>query len=527
MKSLATPPITPNDYLNIIKRRKWSFILPFFIITITGIAVALLLSPVYKSGATILIESQQIPQEFVMTTVTTFVEQRLQSINQRIMSSTRLREIIKQYDLYHKLQEKWTMEEVIEKMREDVKMELISTEVVDQRTGRPTMATIAFTLSYEGKETPSTIQKVTDKLTSLFLEENLKIRERQTQGISQFLKEEVANQKARLEELEAKIATFKEKHINELPEMFQVNMQGFNNMDRNIERFEDQLLNLKNREGFLETQLASTDPETLSDQDKLRLKELNLQLVALKIRVSEHHPDMKKLRAEIAELEKQVNMNRDKPQSKKELPDNPAYITLSAQLSATRSDIDFIKEQIKNLEQEKKEYQKRIHATPRIEQEYNTLKIQMNTTQAKFDDLMRKIMEARIAHNLEKEQKGERFIIIDPPQLPEKPFKPNRLAIMLIGVVLGIGAGIGTASLREFSDYSVRTADALAMATSFPVLATIREIVTVKDQRRKKTRRIIQVSATTAILIGAVVIFHLFIMDLDIFWAKLMRRIAI
>ena len=140
---------------------------------------------------------------------------------------------------------------------------------------------------------------------------------------------------------------------------------------------------------------------------------------------------------------------------------------------------------------------------------------------------MRKFLEARIAHNLEKEQKGERFIIIDPPQLPEKPFKPNRLAIMLIGVVLGIGAGIGTASLREFSDHSVRTVDALAMATSFPVLATIREIVTVKDQRRKKTRRIIQVSATTAILIGAVVIFHLFIMDLDIFWAKLMRRIAI
>jgi polysaccharide chain length determinant protein (PEP-CTERM system associated) len=523
---LIASPITPNDYLNIAKRRKWSFIFPFFIIAMAGVAVALLLPSVYKSSATILIESQEIPQEYVMTTVTTFVEQRLQSINQRIMSSTRLREIIKDYDLYHDLQEKWTMEEVIEKMREDVKMEPISTEVVDQRTGRPTTATIAFTLSFEGKETPSTIQKVADKLTSLFLEENLKIRERQTQGISQFLKEEVANQKASLESLDAKIAAFKEKHINELPEMLQVNVQGLNNVDRNIERFEDQLLNLKNREGYLETQLASTDPEMLNDQDKLRLKELNLQMAALKPRVSEHHPDMKKLRAEIAELEKQVNMNSNKPQSKQELPDNPAYITLSAQLSANRSDIAFIKEQIKNLEQEKKDYQKRIDATSRIEQEYNTLRIQLNTEQAKFDDLTRKIMEAKIAHNLEKEQKGERFIIIDPPLLPEKPFKPNRLAIGLISVVLGIGAGIGFASLRELSDFSVRTADALAMATSFPVLATIREIVTVKDQRQKRTRRIIQVTATAAILIGAVVIFHFFVMDLDIFWAKLMRRMG-
>jgi polysaccharide biosynthesis transport protein len=524
---LATPPITPNDYLNIAKRRNWSFIIPLFIITITGITVALLLPPVYKSSATILIESQEIPQEFVMTTVTTFVEQRLQSINQRIMSSSRLIEIIRQYDLYHKLQEKRTMEEVIDKMREDVTMAPISTEVVDQRTGRPTMATIAFTLSYEGKETPSKVQKVADKLTSLFLEENLKIRERQTQGISQFLKEEVEKQKARLEDLDAKIARFKEQHINELPEMLQVNVQGLNTMDRNIERFEDQLLNLKNREGYLETQLVSTDPETLKNQDKLRLKELNFQLMALKTRVSEHHPDMKKLRAEIAELEQQIVLNSDKPRSEKELPDNPAYITLSSQLSATRSDIDFIKEQIKNLEQEKKEYQKRIDATPRIEQEYNTLRIQLSTAQVKYDDLMRKIMEARIAHNLEKEQKGERFIIIDPPQLPEKPFKPNRLAIILIGVVLGMGAGIGTASLREFSDHSVRTADALAMATSFPVLTTIREIVTGEDRRRKKIRRMIQASTTAAILIGAVVIFHFFIMDLDIFWAKLMRRIAI
>jgi uncharacterized protein involved in exopolysaccharide biosynthesis len=140
---------------------------------------------------------------------------------------------------------------------------------------------------------------------------------------------------------------------------------------------------------------------------------------------------------------------------------------------------------------------------------------------------MRKHMEARVAQGLEKEQKGERFTLIEPPRLPEKPFKPNRMAIMLIGMVLGVGAGIGLTALREFSDDAVRDGDSLTMMTQFPVLAGIPEIMTAKDITRRRTKRFIWAATAVGVMVIGLVVFHFLVMDLDIFWAKLMRKLAI
>ena len=146
--------------------------------------------------------------------------------------------------------------------------------------------------------------------------------------------------------------------------------------------------------------------------------------------------------------------------------------------------------QIEKLNAEAAEYRRRIGATPKVEEEYNAILSARNTTQVKYSDLMRKLMEAQVAHGLEKEQKGERFTLIEPPRLPEKPFKPNRLAIMLIGVVLGIGAGVGFAALREFSDDAVRGTDKLEAETKFPVLAGIPTILSPGDVSRLRRKRI-------------------------------------
>ncbi|MGA9477638.1 MAG: hypothetical protein WBV21_07650, partial [Desulfobacterales bacterium] len=141
--------------------------------------------------------------------------------------------------------------------------------------------------------------------------------------------------------------------------------------------------------------------------------------------------------------------------------------------------------------------------------------------------LMQKLMEARVSQGLETEQKGERFTLIDPARLPEKPYKPNRLAIFLIGVVLGIGAGIGTAALREFSDTSVQSIEHLSKATSFPVLATIPIIVTAGDMARQRVKRIAWVVGIVLVVIGSLAVFHFQVMDLNVFWAKLMRKMPI
>jgi len=183
--------------------------------------------------------------------------------------------------------------------------------------------------------------------------------------------------------------------------------------------------------------------------------------------------------------------------------------------------------QISELNKRKEEYIRRIEATPRVEEEYKTMMVERNNTQVKYDDLMRKLMEARVSQGLEKEQKGERFTLIEPASLPEKPYKPNRMAIMLIGLVLGIGTGIGSASLKEYTDDSIRTSEDLKRVTSSPVLASIPLFVSAEEILRRKKRITVIISAAGATFLSCIVLFHFFVMNLDIFWLKLLRRLGI
>lgn len=518
--------ISPGDYLEIARRRKWSFILPFLLVVAAAACVALLLPAKYRSSATILIEEQEIPSDFVTATVTSFVEQRLQQINQRIMSTTKLLEIIERFNLYSKMRAKQTTEEVIAQMRKDVRMNPISTEVMDRRTGRATVATIAFSLSYEGNDTPDTIQRVANVLVSLFLQENLEVRERQTAETSQFLEEEMKRVRNELTEIEMALSDFKEKHISELPELLQVNIQGLSNSERSIERLDEQLRSIKEREGYLQTQLANLSP-FMENSDRNRLQLLETELVAMKTRFSDDHPDVIKTKAEVAAIKAKMAADSSRRDSDPDEPDNPAYINLAAQLASAQSEIRSIRHQIKDFRKTKAMYETRIENTPRVEREYKDMTSRQVNFQAKYNDLMQKHMEAMVAHGLEKGQKGERFTIIDPPRLPEKPFKPNRLAIMLIGVVLGAGAGVGWAALREFTDQSVRSGDRLTLSTGFPVLGQIPNILTQKDRRRIMIRRLVTVSTALLVVVASIAVFHFLVMDLNVFWAKLGRKLAL
>lgn len=409
-------------------------------------------------------------------------------------------------------------------MRKDISFETVSAEVVDRRTGRTSTATIAFKISYQGKS-PDKVQQVANRLASLYLEENLRVRKRQTMETSVFLEDEMEKVKTDLAEIEKKISVFKKAHINELPEMMQINIQTLTTVERGVERLADQLRSLKEREGYLETQLASIPPLLeINDPDRKRLEELQIQLVHLRSRFSEEYPDVVKTVSEISELEKKMADGSESSES--DLPDNPAYVTLASQLASTRADIRSVRQQIRKLGKKMDEYRLRIETTPSIEEEYNTIISQRRNTQGKLDDLMRKLLEAKVAYGLEEDQKGERFTLIEPPAFPEKPFKPNRKAIILIGMVLGIGAGVGTAALREFTDHSVRSAETLVEATSFPVLGTIPEIVTKRDRRIRQIKRVGLLLGLLLLAAGSAAAFHYLIMDLNILWAKVLQKLS-
>lgn len=573
-----------RDYIDFIRRKKRHLLIPFFCIFLAGAAVALLLPPVYKSTATILIEGQQIPTDFVRTTVTSFAEERIQVITQRIMSRSRLLEIIDRFNLYVDLRERRTTEEIIDIMRDDIELETISADVIDTRTGRPTQATIAFTLSYQWKN-PEIVQQVANMLASFYLEENLKTREHQARSTSRFLEVELKSLQGRLDELERKIAHFKERHLSDLPELMQLNLQTLARIERDIQQAGYDIKMLEDRKIYLQGQLETIRPHSpwiTSTGERIptpeeRFEILKTQLISASANLSEWHPDVIKLKKEIEELQKEVSREEDLRDKKKRLdalkldlesfrgrytdkhpdvtstrrkiknleqeiarltkegnpvsaavvkPDNPAYINLATQIESVTLQIEARKKEQMELKKRLEDYQRRLEKTPQVEKAYLTLTRDQENTWAQYQETLKKLMEARVAEGMEQEQKGERFTIIDPAQYPEKAFKPNRIAILLISLILGIGGGVGYASVSEYMDRSVKTGDDIISAAHISVLASIPYIETQGEIRKRRLKRI----ATAVIIFMAIacglLAFHLYVMPLEVFWARATRFVA-
>jgi len=565
----------------IARRRIKSFILVFLLLFIVGAVVALALPSKYKSEATILIENQLIPAEYVQSTITGFVEQRIQIITQQVMSSTKLQEIIDRFNLYEDLRERYTSSEIIEKMREDVILNMISAEVRDTQTGRATEATIAFNVGYEGKN-PGIVQRVANVLASLYMELNLKNREQRATTTTTFLQRELDELGVRIEELQGAISDFKQAHIGELPENIIVTLQSINRLNQQLESNALRIGQLKERRILLEGQLANVDPMrplvneegevVMNPQDQL--KAMRLQLLSLKSQFSGKHPDVIRLTKEIKKLEAETGPTDDRTELAQRLeelttemarikgekgaghpdvvklskeiesleealersktrlatlavfeekPDNPAYINISTQIAATNSEIQSALEEARAIRQKLDEYQGLLANAPTVEKEYSTLLRDLESARQKYAEMTSKLMEARVAQGMEESQSGERFIIIDPPQLPEKPHKPNRIAIALISFVLAFGAGIGLAAVREAVDTSVKSAQELSTLTGVPVLSEIMRMESPQEKRRKWTRRFFYLVILCAIIAVGIFLFNQYVMPLEVFWAKVQR----
>lgn len=572
-----------NSIRGIIRRRLKSFLITFFCIFFAGAILAFVLPPTFVSTSVILIENQMIPQEYVQTTITSFVEERLASITQQVMSRSRLMKIIEKFDLYKDMRKKYTSEEIIEEMKEDIHFEQKKTGVIDRRTGRPTEATIYFTLSFEGRD-PDKVQKVANDLASLYKELNLQTRERLASNTTDFLEDELEKTQEQMDSFDSMISNFKTEHMNELPEYNAVNMQTLQQLTGQVERLNIQINSLKDRKILLEGQLSVVDPlaniksadgKTIMNPGD-RIKYLRLDLIRMGSRLSKEHPDYVRLKKEIDELEKQENASDIYNESVKRLksleaeltgaagrmgekhpdvimlkkeinvlreeiegldmasvgsepevsePDNPAYINLTTQITATQNEIKSLMDQQKVIEVQIEEYKKRIAGAPVIEVQYSKLMLENALAKNKYTEINTKLMKAEVAQGMESTQRGEKFTIIDPAQLPEKPDSPNRLAIILIGFVLALGSGFGIAAVKETIDSSVKTSEELQSITGIPVLSVISVIETEFEKKRRFKKRLVW-SLGIVILMGTgVLIFHNFVMPLEVFSAKLQRKI--
>ena len=401
---METNTLNLQQIVNIIQRRKYFLLVPFICINIVAILTALLLPPIYRSTSTILIEEQEISVQYVMTTVTSIVDKRLQEIKQKILSSVKLKEIIDKYALYREDVEKKTVEEIISNMRDDINLEMISANIIDQRTGRPSQATVAFSLTYQGKNNPEKVQQVTSVLTSLFLEENIKSREKQVVEASSFFEDEKNKIEIEMQKLEVELSKFKNDHINELPEVLNINIQDIRTINNDIDRLNEKIKFLKKDEANLTEQLSTISSQLHEDD---RVNNIKLEINKLSSQYTDDYPTIIHLKNEIEKIEKQKIIDKSNKTT------NPAFAKLSGDLQSVQSEIASTKKQIELQENRKSVITGYINATPFVEQEYRKILIDRDSLKSKYDDLMRKYMEAKVAQGLEKEQKGERFTLID------------------------------------------------------------------------------------------------------------------
>ena len=566
------------DYLAIIQRRRWQLLLPMLLLAPVAYAIAVKIPPVYRSTATILIERQEIPSELIRTTVTSFADQRIQVIRQRVMTVENLGRLIEAHDLYRGVRASQSMHAAVAKMRDDIDLDLISADVVDPESGRAREATIAFSLSFEDGS-PVTAQKVTNEVVTLFMTENLRQREAAVSEASNFLREEADKLAARIRELDARLALFKEAHRDNLPELASLNREL---MQRAEEQLRDNVLtarSLQEQQLFLEAQLAQIDPYLDAAPDpqaaatpESRLRVLESNRVSMAARYGPTHPDRKSMEREIAALRQVVGsvggsalrrqrdaiadelalaeqryapehpdvkrLRRNLAEAERRLAEgggdgglaragatNPAYIQLNARLEGIRLEQDALREARAGLESRIAAYEQRLMEAPSIEQEYNNLTRGYDNAVAKFREVKDKQLEAELAEALETERKAERFTLIEPPLVPDTPVRPNRKALLLLGLIGVVGAGVGNVAVRELFDKGLHGARAVRLLIGAPPLAFIPRIESPADRRRKLLRGTLLVLGAVAVVAGAVAAVHALVLPLDVLWFRLLERL--
>jgi uncharacterized protein involved in exopolysaccharide biosynthesis len=570
-------------YLQLIKRRKW-------IIGATGVAImtlsvtlALILPPTFRSTATILIEEQEIPQDLVRSTMTSYADQRIETIKQQVMSRTTLWKMVEQYGLYERMRRRTSTEDVLERFIKDITIEVINADVVDKRTQHPTKATIAFTLAYDG-ESPELAQKVANELTSLFLGENLRSRERHAQETTAFLKQESDNLSRHLEELESKIAAVKQRASGALPELVALNMQLMNQADRELAEVDRDLRTLDERRAYLEGELAIIKPNTpilsangerILDSGE-RLKALRAQYASSAAYLSPDHPDIIKMKQELEALERETGPVLTQGELTKQLagmradlaaltdrygpehpdvvrarqsvaaleaelhrvaqfpsrpmpikPENPAYINVRAQLTSATASLQSLKTTRQHIKRRADEIAARLEKTPQIEPEYLDLTRERDGITQKYHEIRSRLVEAQVSEGLEIQRKGERFSLIDPPGLPEKPEKPNRPAIVILGLLLASASGFGAGAAAENLDRSIHSVDQVMRLTRAMPLAVIPYMPNERDLKQVIRRRAHARWASVGVLLIGAMLVHLFWIPLDVVWFATLHRFGL
>jgi succinoglycan biosynthesis transport protein ExoP len=494
-----------QSYLELIRRRHLHFLVPLLLGWLIVWGASWIVPVRYKSGTLILVEQPSMPSSYVAPNVADDLQNRLQSITQQILSRTRLLLIIDKLNLYSDTRLQITPDEQIELMRKDIDIELVRGTQADQIT--------AFRISYWARD-PHIAQQVTGELTSLFINENLKVRQQQSEDTTRFIGSQLEIARASLAEQEAKIREFKGKHEGELPSQEASNLQILSGLQAELQNEQDTLNTARQQQVYLQTLIEqyradhtisrSPDgtPTGLPGID-LELDRLKSNLAELSSRYTDHYPEIESLKEQIAKTEKMravlVTELKTKGNDGKQIAgtatgetadptQRSAALQLQGQLHANEAEIANREQAIARLKAKVISYQDRLNASPALEQELADLTRGYDQSKANYDELLKKQNASEMATNMEQMQQGERFTMLDPPSLPLKPDYPNRLKFCGIGLGVGIALGLIVAASFEIMDDRLHSEEEIRSLLRTAILADIPEIASPADERSSKKR---------------------------------------
>ncbi len=457
-----------TKYVEIADVRKWWIILPFLVSLLVGLAYILWVQPIYQAKTLILVQPQKVPEDFVTPIVTSEIEDRLGTITQQVTSRTNLESIIHEYQLYQDKQ--ILLEQKVELCRKRIAIEIT-------RPPKRGGATVAFSISFLGKK-PIKVMKITNALASNFVTENLRIRESQALGTSDFLTGELESLKIRLLDKEQQLKEYRETYMGGLPEQLQTNLSILERLQTQLEQLNDNLRDGENRKIIIRKEIAEVakgetllSPSSPSHRNEIRdLVSLQYELAFLKSKYTPNHPDVIRITENIAKL---ANKKSSGSADDTNATASGVETALKRQSRDIELQIEATKRQILEIESQIKYYQSKVEETPKREQELLSLNRDYENVKELYNSLLNRKLEAQIAVSMERKQKGEQFRIIDLAQIPQRPVTPNIPKAILLAIFLGLAVGCGLTYLAEAMDGSYKRADEVISDLELPVLVSL------------------------------------------------------
>jgi polysaccharide chain length determinant protein (PEP-CTERM system associated) len=475
--------LTPADYIAMLRRRWVSIVVLTIVGGLAAFGISLFLPKQYKSRTLVLVEQPTVPSDVVKPMISPDINQRLASMQEQILSRSRLEPIIHQFGLYPEDLNRKQIDELVAKLRTSIEVTPIQ-PMAETRTNNLPGFFVSVTM-----DNPSTAQGVCAAITSMFIEENLQFRQRRSEDTTQFITQQLADAKRKLDEQDAKLAGFKSRYIGSLPDEEQANLNLLMGLTSQLDAATQALARAQQDKTFAESMLTQQlsawqssqtgrNPETLEQQ----LAALQTQLAGLQVRYTDDYPDVIKTKNDIAALQKKIAESDDPKNTAAAVksPKTPAEPQQVTQLRAQVHTLDQViaekaREQ-EQLKQQIKVYQDRVQASPAVEQQYKLLTRDYQTALDFYNDLLKKRDQSAMATDLERHQEGEQFRVLDPANLPDKPAFPNRPLFAFGGLGGGLALGLGLAFVLELRDTSLRSERDVELALRLPVLAVVPEI---------------------------------------------------